>query len=217
MRKAKILFLLAAAVLILIVASCGPIVVLPKYGIPLNIVEAGVIRDNLLEDLASWCANQNDLVMLYYPSTTLFSNRGIGAISSTDKYVLMNNEIAGTYLDETELDETKTQISNWLQPVEDLEGNLSLRLEPNDLLGTTWDLVIGVGSEEKSAIITPESGYVLVQFENQNGVYTVTSVELEQDWRNLDVPKNIPASQLKGYAFFKIENGVITASRVILP
>ncbi|KUK02204.1 MAG: hypothetical protein XD58_1671 [Thermotoga sp. 50_1627] len=216
MRKAKILFLLAAAVLILIVASCGPIVVLPKYGIPLNIVEAGVIRDNLLEDLASWCANQNDLVMLYYPSTTLLSNRGIVGMSSTDKFVFLNNEIAGGYSNDTELSNTKDQILNWLKPVSNLEGNLTLKLVPNDLLGTTWDLVIGVGGEEKS-VITPDSGYVLVQFVNQNGVYTVTNVQLETDWKNLNVPKNIPASQLKGYAFFKIENEEITASRVILP
>lgn len=216
MRKAKVLFSLAAAVLILIVASCGPIVVLPKYGIPLNIAEAGVVRDALLENLASWCATSTDLVMLYYPSTTLFSDRGFQGMSATDKLVFLNNEIAGGYANDTELNNAKTQISLWLKPVANLGGNLTLKLVPNDLLGTTWDLVIGVGSEEK-AVMTPDSGYVLVQFENQNGVYTVTSAELRTNWKDLYVPKNIPASQLKGYAFFKIEDGEITASRVILP
>lgn len=213
MRKAKILFFLAAAVLILIVASCGPIVVLPKYGIPLNIVEAGVVRDARLENLASWSANRTDLVMLYYPSTTLFSNRGIVGMSSTDMLVFLNNEIAGGYSNDTELSNTKDQILNWLKPVSNLEGNLTLKLVPNDLLGTTWDLVIG----EAGATKVVETNYVLVEFENRSGVYAVTNVQIKGNFGDVNPPKNIPASQLKGYAFFKIEGGVITASRVILP
>ncbi len=212
MRKAKILFFLAAAVLILIVASCGSIVVLPKYGIPLNIVEAGEIWDEaLLKELASFCdgiRSDKAAVMLYYEGA-LFSDRGLGGPTE----VYLNGEDVGGYSNDTELSNTKNQILNWLKPVSNLEGNLTLKLVPNDLLGTTWDLVIGEAGATKAAV----TNYVLVEFENRSGVYAVTNVQIKGNFGDVNPPKNIPASQLKGYAFFKIEDGVITASRVILP
>lgn len=215
--KWKLFLMVTGVIVALIVASCAPLTAVPKIGVPMNIVEAGVVRDELLEDLASWVSNlATDTVLFWYPSTQLFSDRGIGSVASTDKLVFLNNESVGDYTSTTNLQDTKDQIQLWLKPTGDLSGNLKLKLEPDDLLGTTWDLVIGVGTGTKIAP-TPDEGYVLVQFIKENNLYKVVSAELKADWKDLTVPKNIPQNQLKGYAFFKIENGEITAALVIEP
>lgn len=217
MRKSRIMLLVGMSILAAIISSCGLPIATTKYGVAQNIVEAGVVRDSLLEDLANWCDDRPNVTMLWYPTVDLFSNRGIEGVSNTDKRVFLNNEVASGYSTDNELATTKQQILNSVKPVTDLYGDLKLKLEPKDLLGTTWDLFIGVGSEQKTIVETPNSGYVLVQFIDENGIYRVTNAEREKDWNNLTVPKNIPREQLKGYAFFKIEDGEVKAALVILP
>jgi hypothetical protein len=215
--KWKILLLLSGVIVALIVVSCAPGIALPKYGVPMNIVEAGTVRDGLLENLADWVSRSSTpTVMLWYPSQALFSDRGIPNITGTDKYIFLNNEIVGSYMSSSDLEDAKDQISPRAKPTDNLSRNLRLRLEPKDLFGSVWDLVIGVGNEEK-VITTPNAGYVLVQFIKENEVYRVTNAELKVNWNDLSVPKNIPANQLKGYAFFKIINGETVAALVIEP
>jgi hypothetical protein len=214
--KWKILLLLSGVIVALTVVSCAPGIALPKYGVPMNIVEAGTVRDGLLENLADWVSRSSTpTVMLWYPSQALFSDRGIQTITADDKYIFLNNEIVGRYIDSNSLEGAKGQISFSAKPTNDLSGNLILKLEPKDLFGSEWDLVIG--DEEKTTIITPNAGYVLVQFIKENGVYRVTNAELKENWNDLLVPKNIRANQLKGYAFFKIIDGETVAALVIEP
>ena len=215
--KWKILLLLSGVIVALTVVSCAPGIALPKYGVPMNIVEAGTVRDGLLENLADWVSRSSTpTVMLWYPSQALFSDRGIQDITATDKYIFLNNEIVGSYISSNSLEDAEGQISLWAKPTNNLSGNLRLRLEPKDLFGSEWDLVIGVGNEEK-VITTPNAGYVLVQFIKENEVYRVTNAELKENWNDLSVPKNIRANQLKGYAFFKIIDGETVAALVIEP
>jgi len=215
--KWKILLLLSGVIVALTIVSCAPGIALPKYGVPMNIVEAGTVRDRLLEDLADWVSQSSTpTVMLWYPSQALFSDRGILNITATDKYIFLNNEIVGDYISSSSLEDAKRQISLSAKPTNNLSGNLRLRLVPKDLFGSEWDLVIGEGNEER-VITTPNAGYVLVQFIKENKVYRVTNAELKVDWNDLSVPKNIRANQLKGYAFFKILNGETVAALVIEP
>jgi len=218
--KWKVLLLVIVSAVALIIVSCAPGIALPKYGVPMNIVEAGTVRDDLLEDLADWVSrtlsSSTPTVMLWYPSSSLFSDRGIESVTSEDKYIFLNNEIVGAYTSSSDLDDAKNQIQLWAKPTDNLRGNLKLKLVPKDLFGSVWDLVIGVGNEEK-VIPTPNAGYVLVQFIKESDVYRVMNAELKEDWDDLSVPKNIPANQLKGYAFFKIENEEIVAALVIEP
>lgn len=211
--KRNVLLIIVTALAALLIYSCSTPIALPKYGTPLNIVEAGPMKDSNLEDLSNWCNNvRTDTILLWYPSSALFSNRGIEGVTSNDRYAFLNNEFVGSY--DTNLQNVKDQIDEWVKSI--TGGNLKLRLEPNDLFGTTWNLVIGVGTQEK-VLITPNSGYVLVQFINENGVYRVTSAEFKANWQDLTVPKNISSSQLGGFAFFKIEGGEVTAALVIEP
>ncbi|MEN3008570.1 hypothetical protein [Pseudothermotoga sp.] len=216
--KRNILLIIVTALAALLIYSCSTPIAFPKNGMPLNIVEAGPVRDSRLEDLSNWCNSRTDTILLWYPSSAMFNNRGIEGVTSTDKYVFLNNRQVGSYDDDDSenLRKIKNQIEQMIKNTEDFGGNLKLLLMPNDLFGTTRDLVIGVGTQEK-VLITPDSGYVLVQFINENGVYRVTNAEFETDWKNLTVPKNIPSSQLKGFAFFKIENGEVVAALVIQP
>jgi len=215
--KWKILLLLSGVIVALTVVSCAPGIALPKYGVPMNIVEAGTVRDDLLENLADWVSRSSTpTVMLWYPSQDLFSDRGITRITATDKYIFLNNEIVGSYISSNSLEDAKRQISHRAKPTNNLSGNLRLRLVPKDLFGSEWDLVIGVDNEER-VITAPNKGYVLVQFIKENKVYKVTNAELEVNWNHLSVPKNIRANQLKGYAFFKIINGETVAALVIEP
>lgn len=213
--KRNVLLIIVTALAALLIYSCSTPIALPKYGTPLNIVEAGPMRDSNLEDLSNWCNNvRTDTILLWYPSPALFSDRGIESVTPNDRYAFLNNEFVGSYDTYSNLQNVKNQIDEWVKSI--TGGNLKLRLEPNDLFGTTWDLVIGVGTQEK-VLITPNSGYVLVQFINENGVYRVTSAEFKTNWQDLTVPKNISSSQLRGFAFFKIEGGKVTAARVIEP
>ena len=218
--KWKVLLLVIVSAVALIIVSCAPGIALPKYGVPMNIVEAGTVRDDLLEDLADWVSrtlsSSTPTVMLWYPIPDLFSNRGILNITATDKYIFLNNKIVGSYINSSYLEDVTDQIRLGAKPTNNLWGNLRLKLVPKDLFGSEWDLVIDVDNKEKSIII-PNEGYVLVQFIEENGVYRVTNAELKEDWNHLSVPKNIPANELKGYAFFKIENEEIVAALVIEP
>jgi hypothetical protein len=215
--KWKILLLLSGVIVALTVVSCAPGIALPKYGVPMNIVEAGTVRDGLLENLANWVSRSSTpTVMLWYPSQDLFSKRGILNITATDKYIFLNNEIVGSYISSNSLEDAKNQISLSAKPTNNLSENLRLRLEPKDLFGSEWDLVIGVGNEEK-VISTPNAGYVLVQFIKENEVYRVTNAEWKENWNDLSVPRNIRANQLEGYAFFKIIDGETVAALVIEP
>jgi hypothetical protein len=215
--KWKILLLLSGVIVALTVVSCAPGIALPKYGVPMNIVEAGTFRAGLLEDLANWVSQSSTpTVMLWYPSPTLFSRLGIQGITEDDKYIFLNNEIVGSYISLDSLNDAKRQISHRAKPTNNLSGNLRLRLVPKDLFGSEWDLVIGVDNEER-VITAPNKGYVLVQFIKENKVYKVTNAELKENWNHLSVPKNIRANQLKGYAFFKIINDETVAALVIKP
>jgi len=215
--KWKILLLLSGVIVALTVVSCAPGIALPKYGVPMNIVEAGTVEDDLLKNLANWVSQSSTpTVMLWYPRQDLFSDRGILNITATDKYIFLNNEIVGSYISLDSLRDAERQISHRAKPINNLSGNLRLRLVPKDLFGSEWDLVIGEGNEEK-VIPTPNAGYVLVQFIKENEVYKVTKAELKANWNDLSVPKNIRANQLEGYAFFKIIDGETVAALVIEP
>jgi hypothetical protein len=53
---------------------------------------------------------------------------------------------------------------------------------------------------------------VLVEFkEVQSNVYKVTKVQVAEHFANMDLLKNIPASELiyRGFAFFKVRDGEI--------
>jgi hypothetical protein len=175
--KWKILLLLSGVIVALTVVSCAPGIALPKYGVPMNIVEAGTFGDGLLENLANWVSQSSTpTVMLWYPSQALFSDRGIPTIRETDKFIFLNNEIVGDYISSSSLNDAKRQISHRAKPTNNLSGNLRLRLVPKDLFGSEWDLVIGVDNEER-VITAPNKGYVLVQFIKENKVYKVMNAD----------------------------------------
>ncbi len=99
-----------------------------------------------------------------------------------------------------------------------LSGSLILLLRAQDLLGTVYDLIIGEDGQTKVAV----TNYVLVEFEeidSTNHVYKVSKVQVNQDWKNFTVPKNISVIDLanKGFAFFRIDDDKVVDARVIYP
>jgi hypothetical protein len=74
-------------------------------------------------------------------------------------------------------------------------------------------LIIGEDNETKAI-----TNYVLVEFEvDSTGVYKVTKVQVNGEWENLSVPKNITDITNKGFAFFRIDDDKVVDARVIYP
>lgn len=174
--------------------------------------------DTDLEDLADWC-DENNILMLWYDLDTQptgFTNRNtVFPSSAADKNVYADNQSAGNY-GTTNLNTIKTLINTLIS--NQLSGTLTLLLKGTDILGTSYDLIIDESGETKVAI----TNYVLVEFEeidSTNHVYKVTKVHIDQNWKNLNAPKNIPATELanKGFAFFRIDDDKVVDARVIYP
>ncbi|WP_448523045.1 hypothetical protein [Pseudothermotoga sp.] len=144
----------------------------------------------------------------FYDRMTLFA----GATDVIDKNVYLNNVFIANYED-TAIDEIISSIRD--HPREQFPGELKLRLVATDLFASAYDLFVG---EVKAKDATAK--YVLVEFEEvQTNVYKVTKVQVAEDFANMDLPKNIPASELiyRGFAFFRIRDGEIVDNRVIEP
>ncbi|AJC74722.1 hypothetical protein AJ81_04735 [Pseudothermotoga hypogea DSM 11164 = NBRC 106472] len=226
-RSTAVLVLVAALTLLLLaLSSCAKWILIVVDGkvYPIEVEEtsnASELKDPTNQDfmeLANWCAEQEDVVMFWYDladppvgfhdRATLF----VGATDVIDKNVYVNNVFIANYED-TAIDEIISIISE--QPREDFPGELKLRLVATDLSATVYDLFV---DEVKAKDATAK--YVLVEFEEvQSNVYKVTKVQVSENFENMDVPKNIPASELntKGFAFFKIRDGEVVDNRVIEP
>lgn len=217
MKGVKLWLLGTAVVLTLAIVGCAPGYSI-KPGIAHNIVEVTAnSTDSDLEDLASWC-NDNDILMLWYDFDSQPSGfdgrKTVFEMTVADKNVYIDNQYAGNY-NTSNIEAIESSITSLKVT---LSGTLILYLKANDLLGTSWDLIIGESGETKVA----QTSYVLVEFQKTaNNVYEVNKVQVG-DWNSFTVPKNITASNLvnKGFAFFKIDgndgNKVVDA-RVIYP
>lgn len=227
MKGLKWWFLVISVIMVLAVVGCVPSNPV-KPSVAHHIVEVTANNiDTDLEDLADWC-DQNNILMLWYDLNTQppgFTNRNtVFRLAANDKNVYADNQYAGNY-DISDLDTIETQIINNL--ISQLSGTLTLLLRGTDILGTSYDLIIGESGETKGVEITSKYVYVLVEFEeidSTNHVYKVTKVQVGEDWKNFTVPKNISATELanKGFAFFKIDkidtdNDKVVDARVIYP
>lgn len=228
MRSTAVLILVVVMTLLLMaLSSCGKkwiLIVVDGKVYPLEVEEtsgASELKDPTNQDfmqLANWCAEQEDVVMLwydladppvgFYDRTTLF----VGATDVIDRNVYLNNVFIANYEDTT-IGEIISTISEHQR--KDFPGELKLRLVATDLSATAYDLFV---DETKANDAT--ANYVLVEFEEvQTNVYKVTKVQVAENFANMDLPRNIPASELiyKGFAFFKIRDGEILDNRVIEP
>ncbi|WP_448520944.1 hypothetical protein [Pseudothermotoga sp.] len=227
MRSTIVLILVAALTLLLLaLGSCAKVLLVVVDGkvYPIEVEEtsgASELKDPTNQDfmqLANWCAEQEDVVMFwydlvnppvgFYDRTTLF----VGATDVIDKNVYLNNVFIANY-ENTAIDEIISSIHD--HPREDFPGELKLRLVAIDLSTTAYDLFV---DETKAKDATAK--YVLLEFEEvQTNVYKVTKVQVAENFANMDLPRNIPASELvyRGFAFFKMQDGEILDNRVIQP
>lgn len=211
MKGVKWWLLAIATVAVLAMVGCGPVIPI-KSSVVHNIVEVtanGV--DDDLKDLASWC-DTNNILMLWYDFDNQpqgFSDReDVFSGAAADKNVYIDNQYAGIYGNET-IGTIEKSINNLKVS---LSGTLILYLKANDLLGTSWDLIIGEDNQTKTI-----TSYVLVEFEVDSTIYKVTKVQVVGDWQNLSVPKNITDIANKGFAFFRIDDDKVVDARVIYP
>ncbi len=218
MKGVRWRLLLLAALLILLTLAC-----MPGYqtigSVTRHVVEVTAnARDNTLLDLSSWCRENNKLMLWYdlvnQPSG--FNDRNsIFDQTASDKSVYADNQYVGNY-GNTNLDGIKNSITN--KTTDPLTGSLILLLRAKDLLGTEYDLIIGESGETKVAV----TNYVLVEFQmidNTKRLYKVKKVQAGGDWKNFNVPKAIPSTELSntGFAFFRIDGGKVVDARVIYP
>ncbi len=217
MKNFKWFLTVTSAIVALILASCAP-GILPIASVTQNIVEVTAnSTDNDLLDLASWCESKG-ILMLWYDfddQPTGFTNRSavFSGGAAADKNVYLNNVYVGNYgttldtiIDTIEAEASETTFS----------GNLILYLRADDLLGTSWDLIIGEAGQTRVVEVT---NYVLVEFQKQGSVYKVTKVQVVGEWEDFAVPKDKSWDEIgtKGFAFFKIVNDIVVDARVIYP
>lgn len=205
-------------VLALLLVSCAPVNPI-KSSLAQHIVEVTANNTDFnLQNLANWCYN-NDILMLWYDfdqQPTGFTDRTqIFGRTPTDKNVYLNN----IYVDNYDL-QSLTSIQNTIQDSITnlaLSGSLILYLKAKDPLGTSWDLILGEGTETKAI-----TNYVFVEFQavdasNKNKVYKVTKVQSSGNWKDFYIPKGITDISSKGFAFFRIDDDVVVDARVIYP
>ncbi|AJC74723.1 hypothetical protein AJ81_04745 [Pseudothermotoga hypogea DSM 11164 = NBRC 106472] len=215
MKSLKWFLIATSAIVALILVSCAP---LPSIisSVTQNIVEVTAnSTDSDLLNLASWCDSKPDILMLWYDfdnQPTGFTNRSlVFSVNAADKNVYLNNEFVGNY-DMTDLDTIKNTIDDSKTT---FDGTLILYLRADDLLGTSWDLIIGEAGQTK----VPVTNYVLVEFKREGSVYKVTKVQAGGDWQNFTVPKDMTLTDIetKGFAFFRIDDDKVVDARVIYP
>mgnify|MGYP001093540593 CR=1 FL=1 len=213
MKSLKWFLIVTAAIVAMILVSCAPLPsIIPS--VTQNIVEvtANSTDTNLLR-LASWYDSNPDILVLWYDfdnQPTGFTDRSlVFSVNAADKNVYLNNEFVGNYADGlgtiiNTIDASKTTFS----------GTLILYLRADDLLGTSWDLIIGEAGQTKTTV----TNYVLVEFKREGGVYKVTNVQAGGDW-NFNLPNNMTLTdiQIKGFAFFRINDDKVEDARVIYP
>ena len=214
MKSLKWFLIATSAIVALILVSCAP---LPSIisSVTQNIVEVTAnSTDTDLSNLASWCDSKPDILMLWYDfdnQPTGFTNRSlVFSVNAADKNVYLNNEFVGNY-DMTDLNTIKSTID---ASKTTFSGTLILYLRADDLLGTSWDLIIGEAGQTKTTV----TNYVLVEFKREGGVYKVTNVQAGGDW-NFNLPNNMTLTdiQIKGFAFFRINDDKVEDARVIYP
>jgi hypothetical protein len=184
-----------------------------------NIVEVTAnSADTDLSNLARWCDLNDDILMLWYDfddQPTGFTNRSavFSGGDAADKNVYLNNVFVGNY-GITVLDTIKATIEATSKTT--FNGNLILYLRADDLLGTSWDLIIGENGQTRVVEVT---NYVLVEFQKQGSVYKVTKVQVRGEWEKFAVPKDKSWDEIgtKGFAFFRIDYGKVVDARVISP
>ena len=215
MKSLKWFLIATSAIVALILVSCAPLPsIIPS--VTQNIVEvtANSTDTNLL-NLASWCDSKPDILMLWYDfanQPTGFTNRSlVFSVNAADKNVYLNNEFVGNYGTDG-LDRIKNIIN---ASKTTFDGTLILYLRADDLLGTSWDLIIGEAGQTKVTV----TNYVLVEFKREGSVYKVTKVQVGSNWQNFTVPKDMTLTDIetKGFAFFRIDDDKVVDARVIYP
>ena len=215
MKNFKWFLTVTSAIVALILASCAP-GILPIASVTQKIVEVTAeATDSNLLNLAGWCKSKPNILMLWYDlanqPTGFDSRKEVFLPLPTDKNVYLNNEYVGNYgttvlgTIEGTIEASKTTFN----------GTLILYLRADDLLGTSWDLIIGENGQTKVA----RTNYVLVEFQKQGSVYKVTKVQVVGEWEDFAVPKDKSWDEIgtKGFAFFKIVNDIVVDARVIYP
>ena len=218
MKSLKWLLVVTSAIVALILTSCAP-GTLTISSVTQNIVEVTAnSTDTDLSNLASWC-DSNNILMLWYDfddQPTGFTNRSyvFSGGAAADKNVYLNNEYVGNY-GTTALDTIERTIASEASKTT-FSGTLILYLRADDLLGTSWDLIIGENGQTK---VTVTTSYVLVEFQKQGSVYKVTKVQAKGNWQDFSVPENKSWDEIgtKGFAFFRIDNDKVVDARVIYP
>jgi hypothetical protein len=216
MKNFKWFLTVTSAIVALILASCAP-GILPIASVTQKIVEVTAeATDSNLLNLAGWCKSKPNILMLWYDlanqPTGFDSRKEVFLPLPTDKNVYLNNVYVGNYgttvlgTIEGTIEASKTTFN----------GTLILYLRADDLLGTSWDLIIGEAGQTRVVEFT---NYVLVEFQKQGSVYKVTKVQVGGEWQNFSVPKNKSWDEIgtKGFAFFKIVNYIVVDARVIYP
>lgn len=214
MKNFKWFLTVTSAIVALILASCAP-GILPIASVTQKIVEVTAnSADTDLSNLARWCESKG-ILMLWYDRanqpTGFDSRKEVFLPLPTDKNVYLNNVYVGNYgttvlgTIEGTIEASKTTFN----------GTLILYLRADDLLGTSWDLIIGENGQTKVA----RTNYVLVEFQKQGSVYKVTKVQVVGEWEDFAVPKDKSWDEIgtKGFAFFKIVNDIVVDARVIYP
>jgi hypothetical protein len=215
MKNFKWFLTVTSAIVALILASCAP-GILPIASVTQKIVEVTAeATDSNLLNLAGWCKSKPNILMLWYDRANqpngFDSRREVFSHTETDKNVYLNNVYVGNYgttvlgTIEGTIEASKTTFN----------GTLILYLRADDLLGTSWDLIIGENGQTKVA----RTNYVLVEFQKQGSVYKVTKVQVVGEWEDFAVPKDKSWDEIgtKGFAFFKIVNDIVVDARVIYP
>ena len=216
MKNFKWFLTVTSAIVALILTSCAP-GILPIASVTQNIVEVTAeATDSNLLNLAGWCKSKPNILMLWYDRAnqpTGFDSRSrVFSPAETDKNVYLNNVYVGNYgttvlgTIEGTIEASKTTFN----------GTLILYLRADDLLGTSWDLIIGEAGQTRVVEFT---NYVLVEFQKQGSVYKVTKVQVGGEWQNFSVPKNKSWDEIgtKRFAFFRIDYGKVVDARVIYP
>jgi len=214
MKSLKWFLIATSAIVALILVSCAP---LPSIisSVTQNIVEVTANTADDLLNLASWCDSKPDILMLWYDfdnQPTDFTDRSrVFSVNAADKNVYLNNEFVGNYGTDG-LDRIKNTID---ASKTTFDGTLILYLRADDLLGTSWDLIIGEAGQTKTTV----TNYVLVEFKREGSVYKVTKVQVKGQLLDFTVPKDMTLTDItnKGFAFFRINDDKVEDARVIYP